>query len=58
VILSALVSLALVGALNARNYLSHSTMRILPKMTISSSVQVIVHNTVNYKSNLDTTTLE
>jgi hypothetical protein len=35
VILSALASLALFGA---RIYRSHSTMRILPEMTISSSV--------------------
>ncbi len=34
-IVSALASLALFGAPNARNYRSHSTMGILPEMTIS-----------------------
>jgi hypothetical protein len=39
VITSALAALALFGAQNARNYRSYSTMRILPEMTISSSIR-------------------
>jgi hypothetical protein len=39
VVLSALASLALFSAPNARNYQCHSTMRILPEMTISCRVR-------------------
>jgi hypothetical protein len=60
VILSALASLALFGAPNARNYLSHSTMSILPEMTISCSIRghCAQYRQIQIQMNLDTIAFE
>jgi hypothetical protein len=58
VIWSALTSSALFGAPNSRNYLSHSTMRILQEIQSAAANDVIVHIIVKYKYNFDAIALE
>jgi hypothetical protein len=57
-VISSVLSRKLFGAPNARNYRSHSTMHILPEMTISCSVQRHCAQYCQIKFNLDTLDFE